>query len=892
MADMTFKAKLLPSTDLSSDYTLGSSSKRWKIFGDLTGTLNGYYTASTDSPVLAVRANNVDVPLFQLGHATSATGAFSNHYRLVYKGTGSSPNNYLQLIANTSSTDTIAMQVNENGNVSFTNTVSASISGNAATATKLATARSLKTKLDSTTAVTFDGSADQNAIPVTGTLPIGNGGTGATTALAASYKLGYIYWNGVGTQLSNNDNLNDYNQSNNKLGTYYSSSSSQSATLSNPPFTSSGFKLLSLAGYGSTRGHQVAWGTSATPYLRTETGTAGSYTAWSKLVYIQNDSNNANIAIGSSSQPVYTNSDGKLIAATAYSDLLTNVSWTAGTTSGPILSITVGGTTKTATIPSASKTASGVVTTGAQQFVGRKGFGYLSRYGYSDSGTASRYVADTQCYNNAGTIVAEYWYDVGDATNITRGQWGIRAYSPQSTANTTTTGKYESYYLPNVTSGRTANADYNILTSKNAVTVAQGGTGATTAAGARANLAVPYMTTETYPALVPTDGTNNWIKVGTSNTSYGLLPSQGGGAGSGHNYLGTSSWYWKYAYIDEIYGHLNGTATSVAIPISFGTASMNGPILQYNSSYPKYGIWYNDAATDTMRFSASGNADTNAGADLCINGNGAGTVTIRGATILTTSNYSTTCDGRYVKKAGDTMTGHLTAPSTGCSWIQGQNAANAAFNIGDATTTNAYWPWMRQTNTASSKWFSFGTLGTCFYWIGSATSRTENGYDSAMIFNVSTGYLTGCSRVYGAVWNDYAEYRKNNPNEVQEPGRCVRELGDGSLALTIKRLERGCEIISDTFGFAIGQDEKNGYNTPIASNGRVLAYPYESVEEFADHIGWPVCSGPNGTVSIMTEEEEEKYPSRIIGTISEIPTYETWGTGNVKVNGRVWIRIK
>ena len=38
--------------------------------------------------------------------------------------------------------------------------------------------------------------------------------------------------------------------------------------------------------------------------------------------------------------------------------------------------------------------------------------------------------------------------------------------------------------------------------------------------------------------------------------------------------------------------------------------------------------------------------------------------------------------------------------------------------------------------------------------------------------------------------------------------------------------------------------------------------------------GYPVCSGPNGTVSIMTEEEEEKYPSRIIGTVSEIPTYE------------------
>jgi len=111
---------------------------------------------------------------------------------------------------------------------------------------------------------------------------------------------------------------------------------------------------------------------------------------------------------------------------------------------------------------------------------------------------------------------------------------------------------------------------------------------------------------------------------------------------------------------------------------------------------------------------------------------------------------------------------------------------------------------MRATSTAASKWFSFGTLGTSFYWMGSSTSRTDNGYDYGMSFNVANGYLQGCSRVYGAVWNDYAEYRKDNPNENQEPGRCIKELGDGSLALTTKRLERGCEIISDTFGFAIG----------------------------------------------------------------------------------------
>jgi hypothetical protein len=30
-----------------------------------------------------------------MGHATSASGTISNYYKLVYKGTGASPNNYL-----------------------------------------------------------------------------------------------------------------------------------------------------------------------------------------------------------------------------------------------------------------------------------------------------------------------------------------------------------------------------------------------------------------------------------------------------------------------------------------------------------------------------------------------------------------------------------------------------------------------------------------------------------------------------------------------------------------------------------------------------------------------------------------------------------------------------
>lgn len=67
-------------------------------------------------------------------------------------------------------------------------TLNQSTTGNAATATKLVTSRTLRTDLASTSASGFDGSA--NVTPgVTGTLPVASGGTGATTAAAARAAL-------------------------------------------------------------------------------------------------------------------------------------------------------------------------------------------------------------------------------------------------------------------------------------------------------------------------------------------------------------------------------------------------------------------------------------------------------------------------------------------------------------------------------------------------------------------------------------------------------------------------------------------------------------------------------------------------------------------------------
>lgn len=139
-------------------------------------------------------------------------------------------------------------------------------------------------------------------------------------------------------------------------------------------------------------------------------------------------------------------------------------------------------------------------------------------------------------------------------------------------------------------------------------------------------------------------------------------------------------------------------------------------------------------------------------------------------------------------------------------------------------------------------------------------------------------------KVFGAVYNDYAEYRAAEA----EPGRCIIENGDGTLSLSTGRLQLGANIVSDTYGFAIG--ETNDATCPIAVCGRVLAYPLESKELFTP--GTAVCSGPEGTISLMTREEIREWPDAIVGYVSEVPAYDTWGTDNVPVNGRIWIKIK
>lgn len=163
-----------------------------------------------------------------------------------------------------------------------------------------------------------------------------------------------------------------------------------------------------------------------------------------------------------------------------------------------------------------------------------------------------------------------------------------------------------------------------------------------------------------------------------------------------------------------------------------------------------------------------------------------------------------------------------------------------------------------------------------------ATASPSSGTAYEAVY--STGVTMKGGVLMGAAWNDYAEYREANSVEA---GRVVCENGDDTLSLAIERLQPGASVISDTYGFVMGQF--GNAQTPIAVSGRVLAYPFEDRHSYKP--GDAVCAAPGGTVSKMSREEIMMYPERIIGTVSAIPEYETWGERNVPVNGRIWIKI-
>ena len=171
---------------------------------------------------------------------------------------------------------------------------------------------------------------------------------------------------------------------------------------------------------------------------------------------------------------------------------------------------------------------------------------------------------------------------------------------------------------------------------------------------------------------------------------------------------------------------------------------------------------------------------------------------------------------------------------------------------------------------------------------GSGTSLTYSINTAAAIYTkggIAAEKNIWAAKVFNAVFNDYAECRKST---IISAGYVVIDQDDGTMIPSNERLQPGAQVVSDTYGHLMGMTE--GAKTPIAVAGRVLAYTYRPREEY--HAGMAVCSAPGGTIDIMSREEIRDYPDCIIGIVSEIPDYDIWGSDNIKVNGRIWIKVR
>lgn len=147
---------------------------------------NGTAAGSQGQVIFGVKPSTATV---QANIIASTTGALNY---IATESTG----HYFKIGNNTASTsittnesETAILSHNAFEFARITNVGVAKWLGNANTATKLATARTITANLASSTAGSFDGSANIT-VGVTGTLPIANGGTGATTAAAARTALG------------------------------------------------------------------------------------------------------------------------------------------------------------------------------------------------------------------------------------------------------------------------------------------------------------------------------------------------------------------------------------------------------------------------------------------------------------------------------------------------------------------------------------------------------------------------------------------------------------------------------------------------------------------------------------------------------------------------------
>jgi len=249
-------------------------------------------------------------------------------------------------------------------------------------------------------------------------------------------------------------------------------------------------------------------------------------------------------------------------------------------------------------------------------------------------------------------------------------------------------------------------------------------------------------------------------------------------------------------------------------------------------------------------------------------------------------------DNRYLKLTGGTITGNLTVNESlkvnnisalsdhltignnltvnggltvnnnlvtnGGLSVSGSSTINNSLTVSNDLTING-----NITTAGNLKITGSTKIGGSFYsGTTSPSNTTRLNYD---------GYFYA-TRVYNAVYNDYAECFESNGLVYNEIVNRIVEIGsDKKLKLANEESKGVIGVVSDSYGFLLNGSEeeiRDGLKIPVGLVGTLFVDAEDMVDDqFMNRF---VCSGKDGKARIVPVGEVYKYEGSIVGKIINI----------------------